>query len=442
MLAHVEKADERDCLRVAVFWNDSMQTEATLRERRPIAFGTGSHCLYELPEDVGEDRIVVFEPRGDGYAILLHPALDGDVWIRGARTPIADLRDRTELVLDPSDYGVLSLGSLSIFFQHVRPARSMPRTAIAWDDLGGVVSAIALALFITTSVFVAMFAGILPELRPAGTELPPDLMTHYLVTPPPETVETASEPTQATDEAALQTRDERASGAEGRAGPADAPEQETQIEGPREPTAAERVRELDLLGVLSSGGENPIARALDVPDVATILGATGDARTILGRGPGRGRVGRGPNANGHSLIGGEDLGDSIEDVSTGEEEQTAGRARTERRLFVRPGRPSRNNDYLTEAQIARVVRLHRTALRYCYELEAVRRPNLTGSVRVQWRIDLSGRVTSARIASSSLRDATVEGCVVRQVRGWRFPEPDGGEVIVTHPFMFGIEEAE
>lgn len=434
------RSNEPDCLRVAVFWNDSMQTEATLRERRPIAFGTGSHCLYELPDDVGEDRIVVFEPRGDAYAIQLHPALDGDVWIGGVRTPLADLRDRSEVALDPSDYGVLSLGSISIFFQHVRPARSMPRAAIAWDDLGGVFSAIALALFIATSVFVAMFAGILPELRPAGTELPADLMTQYLVTPPPEMVETASEPTQATDEAALQTRDERASGDEGRAGPPDVPERETQIEGPREPTAAERVRELDLLGVLAGGGENPIASALDVPDVATILGATGDAQTILGRGYGEGRVGRGPNARGRDLIAAGDVGRSIEEVSTGEDEEATGRARQERRLFVRPGRPSRNNDYLTEAQIARVVRLHRTALRYCYELEAVRRPNLTGSVRVQWRIDLSGRVSSARIATSSLRDATVEGCVVRQIRGWRFPEPDGGEVIVTHPFMFGIED--
>jgi TonB family protein len=434
------KSNERDCLRVAVFWNDSMQTEATLRDRRPIAFGTGSHCIHELPEDVGEDRIVVFEPRGDGYAILLHPALDGDVWIGGTRTPVAGLRGRSEVVLDASDYGVLSLGSLSIFFQHVRPARRMPRAAIAWDDLGGVASAIALALFIATSVFVAMFAGILPELRPAGTELPPDLMTQYLVTPPPEMVETAAEPTQATDEAALQTRDESASGDEGRAGPAEAPDRETRIEGPREPTAAERVRELDLLGALSGGDQNPIASALDVPDIGAILGASGDARTILGNGPGRGRVGRGPNPRGHELHGAGNVDRSIEGVSEGEDEEATGRARAERRLFVRPGRPSRNNDYLTEQQIARVVRLHRTALRYCYELEAVRRPNLTGSVRVQWRIDLSGRVSSARIATSSLRDATVEGCVVRQVRGWRFPEPDGGEVIVTHPFMFGIED--
>ena len=57
---------------------------------------------------------------------------------------------------------------------------------------------------------------------------------------------------------------------------------------------------------------------------------------------------------------------------------------------------------------------------------------------VQWRVDKNGGVPTARVASSTLNDPRVEGCIVRQVRKWRFPQPDGGEVAVMYPFIFGI----
>jgi hypothetical protein len=56
---------------------------------------------------------------------------------------------------------------------------------------------------------------------------------------------------------------------------------------------------------------------------------------------------------------------------------------------------------------------------------------------VHWRIDRQGRVTSSRIGSSTLHNGRVEGCMVRQIRRWRFPQPDGGEVDVDFPFIFG-----
>ncbi len=95
--------------------------------------------------------------------------------------------------------------------------------------------------------------------------------------------------------------------------------------------------------------------------------------------------------------------------------------------------------YLSAEQINRVVRANSAAIRYCYEVEVQRQPNLRGRVTVAWRINLSGAVASARIANSSLGNAGVEGCIVRQVRRWRFPQPDGGEVQVAYPFIFGVQ---
>jgi hypothetical protein len=54
-----------------------------------------------------------------------------------------------------------------------------------------------------------------------------------------------------------------------------------------------------------------------------------------------------------------------------------------------------------------------------------------------WTIDPSGSVTSASVASSTMHNARVEGCILRQVRSWHFPSSDSPSQ-PTYPFSFGI----
>jgi TonB family protein len=58
-------------------------------------------------------------------------------------------------------------------------------------------------------------------------------------------------------------------------------------------------------------------------------------------------------------------------------------------------------------------------------------------VTVAWTIDPSGGVTSASLAGSSIHNPRVEGCVVRQVRTWRFPTSEA-PTMTTFPFKFGV----
>ncbi|WXB20332.1 AgmX/PglI C-terminal domain-containing protein [Pendulispora albinea] len=92
---------------------------------------------------------------------------------------------------------------------------------------------------------------------------------------------------------------------------------------------------------------------------------------------------------------------------------------------------------LSPEQVRRVVVAHEGALRACYESEAQRNPNLRGGLTVSWQIEGSGSVTSASVASSTLDNARVEGCVVRQVRSWKFPTSDTS-TNVNYPFKFGV----
>jgi hypothetical protein len=93
---------------------------------------------------------------------------------------------------------------------------------------------------------------------------------------------------------------------------------------------------------------------------------------------------------------------------------------------------------LSDEQIRRVVIAHRGALQACYEIEAQKDPTLRGGVTAAWTIDPSGSVTSASMVGSTIHNARVEGCVLRQVRTWHFPSSESSSQVSQFPFQFGI----
>lgn len=92
---------------------------------------------------------------------------------------------------------------------------------------------------------------------------------------------------------------------------------------------------------------------------------------------------------------------------------------------------------LTAEQIARVVKKNLGAVRYCYERQLAANPNLYGKIKVEFVISPSGKVTTQRIKSTTMKSALVEGCILRKIKKWAFPLPKGGsEVAVSYPFYF------
>ena len=76
------------------------------------------------------------------------------------------------------------------------------------------------------------------------------------------------------------------------------------------------------------------------------------------------------------------------------------------------------------------------AIQRCYERELIRKPGLSGKIQVEWVVATSGAVRTARQAFSNLDSSDVSNCILSAIRGWRFPQPKGGEVIVNYPFIF------
>jgi len=89
------------------------------------------------------------------------------------------------------------------------------------------------------------------------------------------------------------------------------------------------------------------------------------------------------------------------------------------------------------AAIAGVIRQHVNEVRYCYERELLRDPDLEGSLKVRFTIAADGTVAAAEITESL--HATVDQCVKERVLGWTFGESDG-VTVVNYPFVFAHSE--
>jgi hypothetical protein len=89
---------------------------------------------------------------------------------------------------------------------------------------------------------------------------------------------------------------------------------------------------------------------------------------------------------------------------------------------------------LDKAIIRRYIKRNVDKIAYCYERELLAKPDLSGTISVQFFIQPDGTV---REANASGFDAEVGNCVAGVVKAIAFPRPNGGGgVQVNYPFVF------
>jgi hypothetical protein len=95
---------------------------------------------------------------------------------------------------------------------------------------------------------------------------------------------------------------------------------------------------------------------------------------------------------------------------------------------------------LSREEIQRVINRVMSQIKYCYEKELTKDPNLEGKLVMSWVITGSGDVGSAQTAENTFGGASAQpigGCVQRIIQRLKFPNPKGGgQVFVTYPFVF------
>lgn len=142
------------------------------------------------------------------------------------------------------------------------------------------------------------------------------------------------------------------------------------------------------------------------------------------RGLGIGRVGTAGRGGGGR--GGKKYGEGAADM--GEKKKA--------RPQVVPQRPDVSGA-LDKDIIRKVVRQHRREIKFCYEQELQKNPELGGRVTVKFTISPTGDVIGASVTKSTLNNTKVESCMQRKIQRWVFPAPKGGGIVqVNYPFNF------
>ena len=431
-------------LRVALIWNGALHAEHLLGVARDVVIGNGPNALLPLPEGAtADEELTLLEGGPGGFSLKPNVAMRGYVFAGGRVSSVAGLT--AVLPLSSIDYGLVSFGSASVFFQQVRRVAG-PAPRRSRRD-GALAAAFGLSTFVHVALLLFLFLVAARELSPLSPlELDAALVEKFLIVPPPEEVQMFRS-NAGLEDPGMRERDEpgaeRAKQKEGKVGKRDSTRDRTEISGQPADAIAAQVRGMGLLGVLSGGGKHSLDDALNAPSIDNLLGGLGAAQTVLGRGSGGfGLRGGGPGGGGTgtgALFGAGELGTQVgggKGLGRGADGPGGkGRAPKEAQLSL-GGEGAHVSGFLSREQIDRVVRANQAAIKYCFETALQRAPKLTGAVHIQWRIDRQGHVTTSRVSKSTLGDAGVEGCIVRQVKRWQFPLPDGGEVDVTYPFIF------
>ncbi|MBN1959378.1 MAG: FHA domain-containing protein [Deltaproteobacteria bacterium] len=97
---------------------------------------------------------------------------------------------------------------------------------------------------------------------------------------------------------------------------------------------------------------------------------------------------------------------------------------------------SRGQGSLDRDAIQKVINQNVGQIQRCYERELLSKPGLSGKVEIEWTITTSGSVRGTRQKYSSLNSVPAVNCIIGRISTWRFPQPKGGEVIVSYPFVF------
>ena len=234
---------------------------------------------------------------------------------------------------------------------------------------------------------------------------------------------------------------------EGKFGKKDKPQKDALASAKGAPKVDPNKREKDrkiamnagILGALKGGKNDAVSNVFGPGGLGTGInsalgGLRGTAMGDAGGAGGLGSRGAGPGGGGSSLgIGGIGNGTGRGTGGLGNVD-LGGRGKGEHavdhsKTVIQGG--------LSQDAIGRVLDRAKSAMRFCYEKELQRVPDLYGKVTVKFEIGGTGSVTDANVALTTLANINVEECLLRVYRRLKFPQPAGGGTVnVNYPMVF------
>jgi hypothetical protein len=460
--AHVGDLDDVGgtwSLEVRKIWGDTVLNVKTFgSEQQKVVLGSGSKADFYLPADLlpadnfplvqlkGSDVMMSISPSATGNFTSEGQVIDLRTWSRSRdANPDPAFSDCRLVSLPKNGVATIAFGNVSFRVKHVEKPEGFCTKFTERLDYTLLNS--LLLLFFSFAALVATF-----YLRPESVETSeeelykvPDRFVQFILTrPKPQKTQLDLLARLKTDmnKSGSAARHKGAEGKMGIKGKASTGKRSA-VRAIR-PDDKEVVGNRGLLAVLGQGGTSGLSTVTGGTGLGGELeGAIGNmygsqignsggfgGLGIRGTGPGGGGV---SNTIGVGRLGTRGRGGGRQGYGSGVSKI---RKRSERNINISMGRPVIMGS-LSMDVIRRVIHSHRDQIRYCYNKELTRHPNLAGKIPVKFTISPKGYVQSASVRGSTMRNRAVEHCITQKIRTWKFPEPKGGGiVIVNYPFIF------
>ena len=455
-------------LLVAARFRDITLATRLLRSDEPRTFSIGSArgtdapvnpaWLPEMSDPVAPRRHLLVEPMPGGFVLNLTSAMRAVLQTELQALPLRPDLGHVDapLMLPPGSHLLVPCGEVTFDLQAAEPAAPLPRPWLPAGWRAGVKYPLVVALLLGLLLAIAHLIPSDPRALSLDTLDASGRMAR-LMTVPLELTAPEIDQARALQKPAGGGGSPAAPKPSGQAG--DKRSRDTNhrmaIQGTARPedvrALTARIRQNSLLAVFDGPRASALAAVLDDrpamgADAESVVGNLIAANPGAAYGPGGlGMTGTGAGAGGEHegmLGGGGPLGTigrfghgpgSGPDYGTGVGSLHAHQPRVPDPII---GDASVRGT-LDKEIIRRVVRRHLNEVKYCYQQALARRPTLEGRLVTQFTIAATGQVLAAFVQSSTLREVSVEACVVNAVKRWAFPAPDrGGLAMVSYPFTF------
>lgn len=412
------------------------------------------------PEFAGGGSMALVSAAGNDYVVNVTPQMTGEVYFDGQSMPLAQWTQArgTSFQLPERGRAKLDCGETTFLVTSTPKPRFLEVPFLTWkwaEQVYTVGSGVALLLFLL------MIFSVPPDPKSLSLDLfnSDNRFVNFLIKPPEEKEEEIPEWLKKKGPDEQGGKGKRHKGEEGKMGKKTSKNKEGLygLKGPKDnpdphlakKLAEENIKNAGILGVLKMNEGSHIASIFGRDtamgsDPENVLGGLvgsqiGEAYGVgglglVGTGAGGGGTGEGTIGLGNlGTIGKGGGGGSGSGYGRGAGGLGGRRAKAP---DVTPGNATVRGS-LDKEIIRRIIRRHINEVKYCYEQELTRKPELGGRVQVQFTIGANGSVLASVLSASTMGNPRVENCVVQAVRRWEFPKPlGGGIVIVTYPFNF------
>jgi len=462
-------------LRTSLVWNGEVMADHVLTAPGAVTLGATGKSTFVIPDLSLPGDFAIIRPGNRGYLLTLGDRMRGTISIDGRKRDVADFVRRggeggddtgasgsfRATPIGGRDWGVIDLdesGRYQLFFQFVPMDAPLPtRSSTSWELL---IPALAFSLILhSVLVFVTYHfdEGINPFVYPGSKRLTGSFLINRINAPPePEKKDppkaVGAQPA-ASESGQKQNVNSATKGAEGKSGgkgdkprardpdaldvPPDAPPPPPKVAFMTEKNRAviDNIIQADVRTSLGKFTGLPGPRQKGATGYGKGTGS-GVGDELGGSGSTRGSKGTGPGG------GGSVEGDFVSQgkINTGETRAPKGTGGTgsgvKEVAVVGTGDASGDLGGLTKEEIDKVVKSRAGLIKACYQKELDKQKGLGGKLVVKFSISPGGDVTKAAPdnSKSSLQNAAVNDCVVRQIMKLKFPAKGGG--VVNYPFIF------